>query len=338
MSSEELTQTLIRLNLWQQEAAQLLSVTPRTMRRWMEGEELPGPAEQALRAWVRLHERLLPWRPDSVSVSVDDQEQIALNRRHTIGLDEMLSRVEARGGSQTPWQVDRARCCAMLGPIQVGYVKLQSGGFSLTTYRRSDTEPDVQRDQALIEDAAFCIAQAMRREPEFGPVMLVWHDAPWRRRIVTPTHRRFETTADALAYVREAMGSPGFHDPFIMAVSHGDSARLGNEVLWTKEDLQRECGRRSTAPAEIAVVGNYVKQHAGIFVRHGPRVLTQNEADDRRRRIDACGDKLLDLAGKVEMGRAGYRQFEQILGELHALGFFPTNEMVAAVARSLTGR
>ena len=64
-------------------------------------------------------------------------------------------------------------------------------------------------------------------------------------------------------------------------------------------------------------------------------MLTQHETDERRRQINACGDRLLNLAGQVEIGRAGYRQFEQILGELHALGFFPKNEMVSAVARSL---
>jgi len=66
MTKEQFEQYLLRLDLSPAEAAQLLSVSPRTVRRWLEGEEMPGPAEQAIRAWVRLHERHLPWRPDCV--------------------------------------------------------------------------------------------------------------------------------------------------------------------------------------------------------------------------------------------------------------------------------
>jgi hypothetical protein len=51
---------------------------------------VPGPADQAIRAWVRLHERHLPWRPDSISIAQDDQDQIARHRSHTIDLDAVL--------------------------------------------------------------------------------------------------------------------------------------------------------------------------------------------------------------------------------------------------------
>ena len=54
LTSEEIRRILGHLGLTQIEAAQLLGVTPRTVRRWLEGDELPGPAEQALRAWLRL--------------------------------------------------------------------------------------------------------------------------------------------------------------------------------------------------------------------------------------------------------------------------------------------
>ncbi len=84
MSDAELQLTLARLELSPAEAAQLLGITARTVRRWLDGEEVAGPAEQALRAWIRLHDRSLPWRPDEESVIGDDQDQIARHRAHAI--------------------------------------------------------------------------------------------------------------------------------------------------------------------------------------------------------------------------------------------------------------
>ena len=51
--------------------------------------------------------------------------------------------------------------------------KLASGSFSLANYRRKDGQPDVERDWEAIEDAAACIAQAMKKDPHYGPVVLV---------------------------------------------------------------------------------------------------------------------------------------------------------------------
>src|ERR1700687_2494273 len=130
MTTIELEQTLLRLALSQTEAAQLLGVTPRTVRRWLEGEEIPGPAEQAFRAWLRLHERKLPWRPDSAAIAEDDQEQILRHREHAIGLSDILTRVEARGGPRLPWTVDRQRSRATLGPMEVSFYPLANGSFS----------------------------------------------------------------------------------------------------------------------------------------------------------------------------------------------------------------
>ena len=81
MTSPELRLTLSRLELTQAETAQLLGVAPRTVRRWLDGEDIPGPAEQALRAWIKLHDRNLPWRPDTESVVQDDQDEIARHER-----------------------------------------------------------------------------------------------------------------------------------------------------------------------------------------------------------------------------------------------------------------
>lgn len=162
MSAVEFLAALDSLGLGQAEAAQLLSVTPRTVRRWIEGEEVPGTAEQVLRAWMGLHRRGLAWRPDETSLASDDSEQIAIVRTHAIDLEDLLKRVEARGGPSAPWTVDLDRCRATLGPLQLSFYKLQNGGFAPQSYRRSDElGADTQRDGPLIEDALVCIARAL---------------------------------------------------------------------------------------------------------------------------------------------------------------------------------
>ena len=62
--------------------------------------------------------------------------------------------------------------------MKVSYYKLASDSFSLANYRRKDGQPDVERDWEAIEDAAACIAQAMKKDPHYGPVVLVVHDGP----------------------------------------------------------------------------------------------------------------------------------------------------------------
>jgi hypothetical protein len=165
MTGQEMQEHLRALGLTQVEAAQLLGVSPRTVTRWCtDGEEVSGPAEAALRAWRRLEARHLAWRPDSVSIVEDDAERIATHRQEAINLDDILRRVEARGGPQLPWAVNLPESEATLGRIHVTFYKLQNGGFSLSVYSRRDgVHPDVQRDWPLIEDAVFCIAQEFEK-------------------------------------------------------------------------------------------------------------------------------------------------------------------------------
>lgn len=328
MTAPELRLILSRLELTQAEAAQLLGVAPRTVRRWLEGEDIPGPAEQALRAWIRLHERNLPWRPDTESIVQDDQDQIARHRAHAIRLDELLARVEARGGPRVPWSVDRGRRIATLGPMEVSYYKLASGSFSLANYRRKDGDPNVQRDWEAIEDAAACIAQAMKKDPDYGPVILVVHDGPAFGRVAHQQLTEFESNRAALRHVCASLGSPSFHNPFIMG---HNSARL----IWDTQELRRECERRNTGPAALAAVADYTRRHSELFVRNGPRILTPAETTKRRQRIEALADQLDALAQGARDGLVEYRQFEGILGRLHAEGFFPDIELVSAVAEGL---
>ena len=165
MSGQELQEHIQALGLTQAEAAQLLGISARTVTRWCtEGEEVSGPAEAALRAWRRLDARHLAWRPDSVSIVEDDAERIATHRQEAINLDDILRRVEARGGPQLPWAVSLPESEATLDRIHVSFYKLQNGGFSLSVYTRRDgVHPDLQRDWPLVEDAVFCIAQEFEK-------------------------------------------------------------------------------------------------------------------------------------------------------------------------------
>ncbi len=241
MTDVELDRALLQLELSPTEAAQLLGVTPRTVRRWFDGEDVPGPAEQAIRAWLRLHERNLPWRPDSVSIVQDDQEQIARQRAHAIDLSGLLARVEARGGARLPWEVDLIKRRAVLGPMQVSYYKLRNNSFSLAFYTRKDGTPDVRRDWEFIEDAAYAIAEALKREPEFGPVTLVYHDGPALGRVAAQELEQFDSNEAAIHRACALMSHPKSNGAFIM------ERGAKSKVLWDPRQLKQECERRKAA-------------------------------------------------------------------------------------------
>ncbi len=170
MNPLELKDHLSTLGLDPAEAAQFLDVSARTLRRWLDGEEVPGPAEATLRAWRKLHERNLAWKPNAVAVFEDDQE-LERHRRHVQETVALIAHVKARGGPQAPWNVDLARNSAAFGNYEVGFYKLQLGGFSLSTYRRKDAPPDPAHDRPFLEDAAYCIDQAFAKASESGPAL-----------------------------------------------------------------------------------------------------------------------------------------------------------------------
>ena len=91
MSNREFVEHLSVLKLNFSEAAQFLGVSERTARRWVEGESVPGPVEAALRAWRRLDAQCLPWKPDSVSVFDNDQDQIRRIREHEAAEHRVLT-------------------------------------------------------------------------------------------------------------------------------------------------------------------------------------------------------------------------------------------------------
>lgn len=166
MSKTELDQCLSSLGLSDSEVALLLSVDPRTIRRWRtKPEEIPGPAEQALRAWGRLDELGLAWRPDSLAIGERDPADIAREvvayRNHAIELDSLLRRVRARGGPAAPWVVDLEKRRADLGTICITFYAAANGSFSPQGYTRRDMEPDLRRDWHLIEDGLATVAGAI---------------------------------------------------------------------------------------------------------------------------------------------------------------------------------
>jgi DNA-binding transcriptional MerR regulator len=164
MTSHELRASLQALRLSPSEAAELLGVSERSLRRWgdNEGDEVPGPVEAALRAWIALDQRHLPWKPDTVSIFEGDKEQIQRMREHNLALHEVLKQVEARNGPTHVWSVDIPRARAVFGPHQVSFYRLGAGGFNVSTYHRKDAGP-AQPEPADLEDAVHAIALAFAR-------------------------------------------------------------------------------------------------------------------------------------------------------------------------------
>lgn len=163
MSGNELGQILDRLALSEAEAAVLLSVNRRSVRRWSDGSvDVPGPVEQALRAWLRLDELSLAWKPDGIPIWEERwKDQIRLFRDHSQELKAVIDKVEKRGGPAAPWQVDLGGRTATLGPIELSFHVLANESFSPSMYRRRDGRHDLKRDWPLLEDAFYCVAMAI---------------------------------------------------------------------------------------------------------------------------------------------------------------------------------
>jgi len=93
---------------------------------------------------------------------------------------------------------------------------------------------------------------------------------------------------------------------------------------------------RAGASAEaLRVIAAYTRAHSHLFVRQGPAMLAPADADQRRQAIIKQAEAIETLAGEVAVGRGSYAQFEEILRELHRLGFFPETALVSAVARNM---
>ena len=164
MTKDELERHFTLLGISQTEAAELLGVAPRTVRRWLADEDIPGPVVQVLKAWLYLHQRHLPWGPHSVAVADDEQIQSALQRMQAMNVNNIVARVKFRGGARLPWTVHVKEGYAELGAMRVRFARLPGGGFSLSTYTRKDQPPNAVRDREFIEDAAYSIDLALKGE------------------------------------------------------------------------------------------------------------------------------------------------------------------------------
>src|ERR1700676_2831150 len=166
-AKDEFEAALDYLGVSPAELADFFQLNVRTVRRWAENpSEIPGPAEQALRAWVRLQRLGLAWRPDGMAIgerSPELAEQIKAHTRHAVDLDALILRVNRRGGPKAPWSVNLKAHQATLGDVEVFFYPLANGGLLPASYTRRDRPLDLQRDWPLIEDAFACIAEAVAK-------------------------------------------------------------------------------------------------------------------------------------------------------------------------------
>jgi Fic family protein len=101
-------------------------------------------------------------------------------------------------------------------------------------------------------------------------------------------------------------------------------------------------GGRSTSyflaepPAYILrAIATYTRAHSDKFVRNGPAMFSAEMTAARSREIEGIAAQIETLAGQVPAGSVTYLPFENLLRQLHALGFFPPDGQVAALAEVL---
>jgi hypothetical protein len=123
-----------------------------------------------------------------------------------------------------------------------------------------------------------------------------------------------------------------------MAKTSQDTA--GRDIAGLLRDnalVKEPGGGRSTSYAIVAtpadvlrVMADYVRGHRQIFAREGRASPSAAEREERAGAIADLAGRIDALAASKEAIR--YQDFEPILGELHASGFYPDNQLVAAFA------
>jgi len=94
-------------------------------------------------------------------------------------------------------------------------------------------------------------------------------------------------------------------------------------------------GRSITASKAIQAVAAFVRQHDQLSIRDEASTSSPAGIDQRRQAIVRQATVLDSLAEEVAVGRGGYRQFEEIIRELHRLRIFPDTSLISAVAREM---
>ncbi len=102
-------------------------------------------------------------------------------------------------------------------------------------------------------------------------------------------------------------------------------------TLFDLHQLRDSVVFRSRAAA-LRTIAADVGGTSRIFLRSGPNVLPPEEAAERQRAIEALAARLGELADAAAEGAGSYRQFEEILADLHSQGKFPDNAAVSSVA------
>jgi hypothetical protein len=102
--------------------------------------------------------------------------------------------------------------------------------------------------------------------------------------------------------------------------------------------IARAFARAATSAEALRAVASYTREHAHLYVREGPSLPTPAAKAQREQAIRQQAEAVDDLAHAVAQGRGGYGDFEEILRELHRLGFFPETRLVSAVAHSMLTR
>lgn len=122
-----------------------------------------------------------------------------------------------------------------------------------------------------------------------------------------------------------------------MAKTSQDTAGRDIDGLLRDNALVKEPGRgRSTSyvlvvrPADVLkVIAEYIRIFSNVFAVDGPRMLNPDERVKRVKAIEALADRTDELARST---KPNGHAFESILRELHALGFYPEDQLIAALA------
>ena len=93
---------------------------------------------------------------------------------------------------------------------------------------------------------------------------------------------------------------------------------------------------RAAASAEaLRALAKYTREQFHHFVSDDPAMLSPARTEQRHQLILKKAGAVEALAAEVGAGRASYAHFEEILRDLHRLGFFPETSLVSAVARNM---
>jgi|SRR5579859_653560 len=193
---------------------------------------------------------------------------------------------------------------------------------------KPDTISVMERDQDQIDRIRShdeVLVQILREvEERGGPA------APWA---VDLEHCRATFSHAEVGFYRLANG--GFNVSTYRRFDRPPSDDDRLEIADAAYCIAQAFSRAATSAEALRAIASYTREHAHVFVRQGPAMLTPAATEQRREAISKQADAVDSLATEVEGGRGTYAQFEEVLREMQRLGFFPETALVSAVARSM---